>query len=122
MNESYYVFNRYSLYRASVLACLLPLAMFILISLVNHNLYDYVAPFQWFVFSSIPLLFIGYKIKLQVKDNKLLISRCFFNLPLFVTQSDLCSEKAVFWERSQHKNNSFCLIVNNKKTSLFVDK
>jgi hypothetical protein len=121
MNESYYVFKRYSLYRASVIAFTLPFFACLLISIVNNNLYHYGMPWTWMLITFTPFLFIGYKIKLEKKIDKLIVYRCFFNILLIKKCFCLCENENIRWQPSITNDSMYHLLAGSKDTGLVVD-
>ena len=122
MNESYYVFKRYSLFRASVLAFTLPFFVCLLINLVNANIYHYGVPWPWFVITALPFLFLGYKIKIEQIGEYLVVYRCFINMTLIKTYFELCDDANISWEPSTSKNSTYRLFIGNKYTGLIIDR
>jgi hypothetical protein len=121
MNESYYVFKRYSLFRVSLIFFSLPFFVCLLISIVSYNMYQYATPWLWICVTSIPLFFVGYNIKIEIVDDKLIISRYLFMLRVLTTNTHLCNPKSVSWIAVDPKSKVFQLIFDNRKTNLFVD-
>lgn len=121
MNEYYYVFKRYSLFRVSVICFTLPFFICLLISIVNYKLYHYATPWLWMFTTSIPLFFVGYKIKTEIVDDKLIISRYIFMIRVLTTKTTLCDAKSVLWTEVDPKSKVFQLTYDNSKTNLFID-
>ena len=122
MNESYYVFKRYSLFRASVLAFTLPFFVCLLINIVNTNIYRYGVPWPWFVITALPFLFLGYKIKIEQIGENLVVYRCFINITLIKTYFELCDDANISWEPSTPKKSTYRLFIGNKYTGLIIDR
>ena len=121
MTESYYVFFRYSLFRISVIAFTIPFVICLLITIINYNVYQYHLPYHWFLVTFIPFLFVGYKIKIRVKEQKLMIERCFINVILLKTHSALRDENSVKWIRSNDNEALYELYADGEKTGLIID-
>jgi hypothetical protein len=90
--------------------------------MVNTNLYHYGVPWPWFVITSIPFLFIGYKVKIEKIRKTLVVHRCFINIPLIKTHFDLCADESISWVQSIPKPSTFQLFVGDKNTGLVIDR
>jgi hypothetical protein len=122
MNETYYVFNRYSLFRASVIGLSLPFFLSLIINLVNFNLYGYFTPWLWVLIASIPLLFIGYTVSLTVSQTHLTVERGFFGFTMIKSSHAIREDQPAEWRPSPKKKGIFILSIGNKDIGITIDR
>lgn len=122
MNEQYFVFNKFSLFRASVLALLLPFLIACLVSITNMLLYGYGIPYWWLVISISPAILLGYKINISSNENSLTITRGFLHFPLFTRTFPIPYNTLVSWQPLPSKKGAFRLMIGTVITGLTIDR
>lgn len=120
MIENYYPFKRYSLFKATVLALLLPGGITSLAGITTLLLYGYSVPATWLCLMWLPLILIAYKVSIEQSGDTLLITRSLFRLPIKSTKYVL-NGQAVRWDESPQKQGLFMLKIGEKDTGLRVD-
>lgn len=122
MSETYYVFQRFSLFRASVLALLCPFIIASLVFITNFNLYGYGIPLHWLLITLSPAVLLGYKVSIKSSGNAVIITRSFLAVPLLKRFFLNDKNARASWEPSQSKKRSFKLMIGPVDLGLTIDR
>ncbi|SUJ09996.1 Uncharacterised protein [Shewanella morhuae] len=122
MSETYYVFQRFSLFRASVLALLCPFIIASLVFITNFNLYGYGIPLHWLLITLSPVVLLGYKVSIQSSENKVIITRSLLTVPLLKRLFLKEDNARASWQPLQSKKGSFKLMIGPVDSGLTIDR
>ena len=121
MRESYYAFEKFSLFRASVLALSFPFIFLCLVYATNATLYNYGIPLSWILISCIPILLFWYKIDIECNNNIVIITRSLFTIPIIKRTFNIDVNTAIQWQALQFKKGTFKLMAGTIDLGLTID-
>jgi len=117
---TYYLFLKNPLYRATILALLLPFVVFAISSVSTIYLYSFSLPISYLIISSLPILGLAVKVSIHIESDKLTIHHSVFGYSFKCQAFTILQNEKVTWVQSHKNKRIHTLFIGNKSTSLTI--